>query len=136
MSVAGAIDYKHCEPADLQKLIGDLCCVDMGARCKGVDALKAHPFFSGFDWAALEQGRFDAPFKPNVNDINAPSASEIDAFKAPKDVTWDAAEVEMFKDWEFFNQKLFEMEEVPFRIKKFKEATGGGGGGGGCCTIA
>lgn len=104
---------------------------------KGVTSLKAHPFYEGFDWAALEQGKFEAPFKPNVNDINAPSSSDIDAFKAPKDVVWGDAEKEQFKSWDFFNEKAWEMEEAKYRIVKFKELTGGGGGdGGGCCTIS
>jgi len=136
MSVAGVIDYKHGEPDDLKKIIGDLCTVDQAARLKGVDGLKAHPFYSGFDWAALEQGKYDAPFKPNVNDINAPSSSDIDAFKPPKDVVWGDEEKAQFATWDFFNQVAWEMEEAQYRINKFKEITGGGGGGGGCCTIA
>jgi len=136
MSVAGVIDFKHGEPDELKKIISDLCMVDQKGRTKGVDALKAHPFYSGFDWAALEQGKYDAPFKPNVNDINAPSSSEIDAFKAPKDVVWGDEEKEKFKTWEFYNKVAWEAEEAKYRIEKFKELTGGGGGGGGCCTIA
>lgn len=135
-SVAGVIDYSHGEPADLQKIIGDLCMVDQVGRCKGVAALKAHPYFAGFDWDALEKGKMPVPFTPNVNEINAPDKSEIAAFVAPKDVTWDQAEKDQFKDWEFFNADAWE-EEAIIRIKKLKELTGGGGdGGGGCCTIA
>jgi len=136
MSVAGVIEFKHDEPADLQQIVSDLCKVDQEARLKGVDGLKGHPFFAGYNWQSLEQGKFDAPFKPNVNDINAPSKDDIDAFKDPKDVTWGPEETEMFKSWEFFNSKGFEAEEVPHRIKKFKELSGGGGGGGGCCTVS
>jgi len=135
MTVAGQINFKHGEPEELQKIVSDLCTIDMGARVKGVDALKAHPFFQNFNWAALEQGLMAAPFQPNINDINAPSASEIDAFKAPKDVTWDQEQIDMFKHWEFFNQNVWESEEAPMRMKKFNEL-GGGGGGGGCCTIS
>jgi len=137
MSVAGVIDFKHGEPDELQGIVSDLCKVDQKARLQGVTGLKAAPYFAGFQWDLLEQGKLEAPFKPNVNDINAPSASDIAAFKAPKDVTWDAEEVELFKNWDFFNEEMFLMEEAPSRIKKFKELTGGGGGGGGgCCTIA
>jgi len=135
MTVAGQINFKHGEPEELQKIVSDLCTIDMGARVKGVNALKAHPFFQNFNWAALEQGLMAAPFQPNINDINAPSASEIDAFKAPKDVTWDQEQIDMFKHWEFFNQNVWESEEAPMRMKKFNEL-GGGGGGGGCCTIS
>jgi len=137
MTVAGVIEYKHDEPAELQKFITDLCTVDMGARCKGVDGLKAHPYFAGYDWASLEQGKMEAPFAPNVNDINAPDAKEIAGFVAPKDVTWDDAEKQLFSSWDFFNPVMWEMDEAVYRIKKMKELSGGGGGGGGgCCTIA
>jgi len=136
MSVAGVIDFKHDEPADLQGIISDLCKVDQKARLQGVSGLKGHSYFAGFNWDVLAAGKMEAPFKPNVNDINAPSASEIDAFKAPKDVVWGDAEKEQFKNWDFFNETMFFMEEAPSRIRKMKELSGGGGGGGGCCTIA
>ena len=32
----------------------------------------------------------EAVYKPNPNDINAPSKKDIEAFKAPKDVKWEA----------------------------------------------
>merc|ERR1712216_72989 len=134
MSAAGVIDFKHGEPSDLQQIISSLCCVDIALRCKSVGALKSHPYFGDFGWTALEQGKSEAPFQPNVNDINAPSAAEIDAFKVPKDVSWDDTDKEMFNNWEFFNSEVWEAEEAPYRIKKFREL-GDGGGGGGCCTI-
>lgn len=136
MSVAGVIEFKHEEPDELKTFIMDLCNKDMPGRLKGVSGLKGHAFYNGFDWPSLEQGKFDAPFKPNVNDINAPSSSDIDAFKAPKDIVWGDDEKKQFETWEFFNEKAWEMEEAIYRIKKMKELTGGGGGGGGCCTIA
>jgi len=135
-SQKGEIDFAgNSIPADLAKVIGDLCTVDQAGRLKGVDALKKHAYFSGFDWDGLIAGKMSPPFQPNVNEINAPDKKDIDAFVAPKDVTWDQAEIDMFKDWEFFNAPAWEDEAI-IRIKKFKELTGGGGGGGGCCTIA
>lgn len=90
MTCAGVIDYSHGEPEDLQGIVSSLCTVDMNARCggkNGVDDLKAHPYFAGFNWDQLAAGDMEAPIKPNVNDINAPSAKEIEAFKPPKGET-------------------------------------------------
>lgn len=135
---AAVIDYKHGEPAELQEVVSALCTVDTSARlgCNGgASSLKSHAFWSGFNWDALEHGEMKAPIQPNINDINAPSKKDIDEFKEPKDVTWDAADTETFKDWNYVNKKCWE-EEVIERIKKKKELEGGkGGGGGGCCMV-
>jgi serine/threonine kinase 32 len=133
---AGTIEFAHGESDALQGIVKSLCVVDKDARLKGVDALKAHPYFSGFNWAGVENGTYDPEIKPNPNDINAPSKNEIEAFKKPKDVDWTSEDQAKFADWEFMNKDAW-MDEAIFRIKKKKEIKGsGGGGGGGCCTIA
>ena len=101
-TISGAIEYKHGEPEIFQSLISGLCEVDMSKRlgCNGgLHDLQAHPYFVGYNWEALEYGKVDAPIKPNVNDINAPSAKDIAAFVPPKDVTWEAADQAKFADF-------------------------------------
>ena len=133
--------YKHGEPADLQKVITALCTKDVCTRlgCSGgVEEVKRHAYFSGFDWAALEAGTLKAPIEPNVNDINAPSAKDIKGFTDPPGVTWGAADQQRTAGWNYFSPLLWQNEAIE-RIKKKKELKGGGGGGaggGGCCTIA
>jgi len=136
---SGEIDFKHEEPQDLQDIISALCTIDQTKRLgctKGVDDLKAHPYFKGFEWSKLEAGAMTPPIKPNPNDINAPSKKDIEEFKPPKDVSWDADDEAKFSDWTMVDGKVWEHEAI-FRIKAKKEiGGGGGGGGGGCCTIA
>jgi len=135
---AGEIDYKHDEPEDLQALISALCTIDQTKRLgctKGVEDLKAHAYFKGFEWSKLEAGAMEVPIKPNPNDINAPSKKDIDEFKPPKDVSWDPDDEKMFDKWTMVDGTVWE-HEACFRIAKKKEIGGGGGGGGGCCTIA
>jgi len=134
---SGEIDYKHGEPEDLQKVIGDLCTIDITKRlgCNGgLEEVKKHPYFAGFDWDALIAGTLEPQIKPNVNDINAPGKNEIAAFKKPKDVEWTEEDQAKFKEWDYMDPELW-YDEAMFRIKKYKELSGGGGGGG-CCTIA
>ena len=135
---SGEIEYSHGEPEETQKFVSSLCTINPEARlgCKaGLADIKASPFFAGFDWAALEAGKMGAEVKPNVNDINAPSKSEIDGFKKPKDVEWTDTDQAQFAGWDYTDDQLWLKYEAPFRIKSKKEIAGGGGGGG-CCTIA
>ena len=145
---AGEIDFKHGEPEDLQQIISALCTIDITKRLgctSGVDELKAHPYFAGFNWDQLEAGEMDAPIKPNVNDINAPSKGDIDAFKPPKDVTWEADDQAKFASWDYMDKEIWQQEAIA-RIKKRKEltkvlgkpSTGGGAKfqGGVCPTIS
>ena len=134
-TVAGEIEFSHGEPDDLQKIIKDLCTIDMSQRTKGVEQLKKHAYFNGFDWARLAGGGMEAMVKPNVNDINAPSKNEIAAFKKPKDVEWTSDDQSAFASWDYMDQELW-YDEAMFRVRKFKEIPPPGGGGGGCCTIA
>jgi len=140
-TAAGVIDFKRDEPAGMQDLIKALCTVDMTKRLTGLKALKAHPYMAGFDWARFEVGELDAEIKPNPNDINAPSKSEIDNFKDPKGVEWTDADQAYFSTWDYYNPAIFLSEESVFAIemkdKASKAALGtSGGGGGGCCAIA
>jgi serine/threonine protein kinase len=135
----GEIDYKHGEPADVQSIISALCTIDTSKRLgcsNGLEEIKGHSYFTGknFDWVKLERGEYEAPYKPNVNDINAPGKDDVKAFKVPDGIKWEAEEQEQFKSWDYFNGTAWEDEAVT-RIKKTKELEGGGGGGG-CCTIA
>lgn len=139
MTLAGEIDFKHDEPDDLQAVIKAFCTIDMKQRlgCNGgLEEVKKHPYFNGFDWAALEAGTLPAPVLPNVNDINAPDKSEIAKFVKPKDVEWTDADQKDFADWDYFDSELWLEAEAMTRIQKYKELSGGGGGAGGCCTIA
>ena len=136
---AGVIEFNHDEPADVQKVISSLCTIDITKRlgCNGgVSELKKDPYFSTFDWAALEEGDSAPPIVPNPNDINAPSKKDIEGFKPSKEVTWDPADQERFAGWDFFDKDLWCSYEAAFRIDNRKEIAGGGGGGGGCCVIA
>ena len=117
----------------------------LGCTGGGITELKAHPWFAGFDWDALEDGRMPAPIQPNINDINAPSKKDIAPFVKPKDVTWDAADQAHFDRWEFMDPELQSAEAI-YRIKKRNElvqpfAADGlkvvkeTSGGGGCCSL-
>lgn len=139
-TVAAVIEYGHDEPEDLQKVVSDLCTKDQTKRlgCKnGLEDLKGHPYFAGFDWVQLINGDMPAEIVPNPNDINAPGKSEIAAFKKPKDVDWTPEDEKAFDDWDTFDKRLWYNEAIG-RMKNRKEISreGGGGGGGGCCTIA
>ena len=138
MTVAGVIEYSHGEPQDMQEICSALCTVDITKRLggtKGVEDLKAHPYFAGFNWAQLEAGEMEAPIVPNVNDINAPSAKDIEAFKPPKDVPWTDDDQKKFDSWDFMDEVIWQDEAI-FRMKKKGEIGGKPSGGGGCCTIA
>lgn len=137
-TVAGVIEYNHEETPEVQGIINSLCTVDMATRCGGkggIEDLKKHPYFAGFNWYSLIEGEFDAEIKPNPNDINAPSKKDIEGFKASKAVTWDPEDQAKFANWEHFDLNLW-YDEATFRITKKKEIGGKGGGGGGCCTVA
>lgn len=72
------VAFKHDEPPDLQKIISQLCEKKVEGRLGcgggGIEEIKKHEYFSGFDWQVLEAGNMKAPFVPNPDDINAPSA--------------------------------------------------------------
>ena len=76
----------------------------------------------------------DSPIKPNVNDINAPSSKDISDFKPPKDITWEDADQERFKNWNMMDVEIWQDEAIA-RIKKRGEIVKGAGGGGGCCVV-
>ena len=138
-TLAGTIEYSHGESAEVQAFVSALCTIDTSARLgakSGLAEIKSAPFFAGFDWAALEAGNMEAEVKPNVNDINAPSKSDIDGFKKPKGVDWTDEDQAAFKEWDYMDEQLWLKYEAPFRIKSKKEIEKGGGGGGGCCVIA
>ena len=52
-------------PKDAQALILALCTADVRKRLRTAEA-KAHPFFGGMDFMALEKGRIPAPWKPLI----------------------------------------------------------------------
>ena len=56
--------------------------------------------------AVTTQGQLEAPIKPDVNDINAPSAKEIAPFVRPKDVTWDPEDQAKFDQFLFMDPEL------------------------------
>jgi len=139
-TVAAVIEYTHGEPDDIQGIVNSLCTKDMTKRLGangGLEEVKKHPYFAGFNWTQLVNGDMEPDVKPNVNDINAPSKSEIDKFIKPKDVEWTAEDQKAFDSWSYFDKELWYKEAVG-RMKNRKEISreGGGGGGGGCCTIA
>lgn len=43
----------------------------LGYGAKGSAEIKAHPFFKGINWAALEQRRVPSPFKPTLKGIDS-----------------------------------------------------------------
>ena len=122
---------------EIKDLIGQLCNKDMGARLKGVEALKTHAWFKGFDWMALQNGTLEAPTKPDVNRLNCPDKSEIGDFdKVAEEETWGADDQAPFEGWEAKNPVLWAKEMAICIDKTYKGAGGGGGGGGGgCCMI-
>ena len=144
--------FTHGEPPDLQAFVCDCLTIDvkqrLGCRGRGLAELKEHIYFEGFDWAALEAGALEAPIKPNVNDINAPSKNEIAPFVKPKDVTWEASDEALFTNWDYACDSERHGFEAIYRIRKRKELvealaadglkpvlTVSGGGGGGCCGL-
>jgi len=153
------IDQKTCEQPiefrdeidpELRSLITELCVKSKSERlgCKGggIDELKQHAFFSGFDWAALAAGEMEAEFVPDPNDINAPSAKDVETFKAPPGATWTEEHQKRVEGWEYFGEDWWDEEAIMLISKRKelaklaskagKEAGGGGGGGGGCCTVS
>jgi len=138
-TVAAVIEYTHDEPSDLQEVVSALCTKDQTKRLGtngGLEEVKKHPYFAGFDWVHLMNGDMEAEVKPNPNDINAPSKGDIASFAKPKDVDWTEEDQAAFSSWEFFDKELWYKEAIG-RMKTRKEISReGGGGGGGCCTIA
>jgi len=119
------IEFKHEEPAELQAVIRALCERDTGrrlGRAGGVAELRTHPYFAAFDWGRLEQGTMEAPLLPSLNEINAPSAKDIEEFKPPQGLTWDAEEVALFEHWSFTSRWLWQQEAVE-RVKRKKEVS-------------
>eukprot|EP00242_Pyramimonas_sp_CCMP2087_P014665 CAMPEP_0198203120 /NCGR_PEP_ID=MMETSP1445-20131203/6372_1 /TAXON_ID=36898 /ORGANISM="Pyramimonas sp., Strain CCMP2087" /LENGTH=907 /DNA_ID=CAMNT_0043874371 /DNA_START=201 /DNA_END=2924 /DNA_ORIENTATION=+ len=50
----------------------------LGMGKKGSQAIMSHPWFTGFDWMALESGRMKAPFVPDVeNDMDVSNFEEV-----------------------------------------------------------
>jgi G protein-coupled receptor kinase len=135
----GHIEFKHNEPPELQSLITALCTVDPKARlgANGLDEIKKHEYFNGFDWAALEAGTNKVGLVPDPNEINAPTRDEVAGFKAPDGVTWNDDDQKNFASWDYAGEVGWHNEAVKL-LEKNKELEGGvaTGGGGGCCTIA
>ena len=55
-------NYANTPAADL---IGRLLQPDPSKRLASAAAIKEHPWLRGFDWVALQDGRLQAPFRPN-----------------------------------------------------------------------
>jgi len=128
------IEFKHEEPAELQQVIRALCERDTSRRLHGVEQLMAHEYFQGFDWERLEQGRMEAPVLPSLNEINAPSAKEIEEFKVPEGVEWGPEDVKLFEKWNYASRKLWQEEAIE-RIKRMKEVSDAPSAGYACCSV-
>ena len=134
----GKITFKRGEPAPLQSLVSALCTVTPTARlgAGGLDEVKKHPYFAGFDWAALEAGTMAPKLVPDPNEINAPSRDEMRVLKAPEGVTWDEEDQRAFASWDYVGEASWEDEAIRM-LEKNKELEGGSAtaGGGGCCVL-
>jgi serine/threonine protein kinase len=73
-------------PAEARDLLEKLFIVDpkqrLGAR--GVEEIKAHPFFSGIDWQKLAALETPPPFIPDGRTVNAQSIGEVGEFNKGK----------------------------------------------------
>merc|ERR1711972_719848 len=128
------IEFKYGESEDFKDLVNALCQKDKAQRA-GLAEMKAHAYFDGFDWEALANGKMEAKLVPNPDEINAPSAKEVEGFSAPKGVTWGPEDQEKPKHWNYFNPDLWDSEAVVFLEKTNALFGGGGSGGSGCCTL-
>merc|ERR1712070_1257933 len=81
---------------------------------KAVDEIFSHPWFEGkYTIEKLNAREYAVPFKPNADDINAPSKDEIAAF--PKlDVELTDEEKKRIEKWPIINSILFEAEMVNY----------------------
>jgi serine/threonine protein kinase len=86
----------------------------LGSRAAGVDEIKAHPFFRGIDWVALEKLEVEPPFKPTV------SASDIDIGNFDATFTNEPAEL-----------TPPDPSELADATSEAAAASGGGAGAGG-----
>ena len=69
-------------PQDLRDLIKRLLTRSpakrLGCASGGAAEVKAHPWFSGFDWEALAQRKLRAPYLPRIS-----GADDVSNFDAP-----------------------------------------------------
>ena len=96
---------------------------------------QAHPYFATFEWDQLVSGTMKAPVAVNAEEINAPSAKDIEAFKPPEGVEWGVAEEQMFSNWNYTSRLLWQEEAIE-RIKRKKDlGNEQGDHASGCCTF-
>ena len=55
---------------ELRDLIDQLIVLDPTKRLSGIEAVKAHKAFAGYDWVALEAKTIDPPFIPNCSQVS------------------------------------------------------------------
>lgn len=115
----------------------------------GVQEIKDHPFFSKYDWDAMEKLELTPPYKPDEMTIHAESIAEvgnIDKGKLKK-VNINAEDNAHYADFEFTDEHAIQVGLYEALIKideqaaeELDNASRGkdaedSGGGGGCCVI-
>ncbi len=86
---------------------------------KGWKEVEKHAFFSDFDFEALRNATMPPPFVPDET-LNAKDSNDIGEHETGKTVAWNRTDELKFKDWDYFNDELFE-EEVIHSLKWAKE---------------
>jgi hypothetical protein len=90
----------------------------LGSRAGGVADIHAHPFFRGVDWASMQRGAVEPPFKPKVEsdtditnfDATFTSEPAVLTPPAPSELSEAAAAGDDFRDFGYVNaSKLVSM---------------------------
>lgn len=125
-----AIDYATLEMHPVfeskrySEIAADICrrLLDKNAHTRlgvnGAKEIMAHPWFREVNWEMITSDRERPPFIP-AKDVNAASQSEIGTFAEDKtfhETVLDEKDQDVYKDWNFTNEKAFAAEVIEFLI--------------------
>ncbi|XP_065071074.1 G protein-coupled receptor kinase 5-like [Rhopilema esculentum] len=69
----------------------------LGCKDKDQQSIKLHPFFKHIDWASLESGETEPPFKPDPRAVYCKDVLDIEQFSTVKGVQIDESDEEFYK---------------------------------------
>ena len=107
----------------------------IGSGPEGADEIKKHPWFKNIDFGLLELRRFQPPWKPNLDEINALSQNEIGDFFYANLEKLTQEEQDAWKEWDFNSKSVIQAEVVELLMWEDKVGPCQPTSSSGCCTI-